>query len=52
MYLLKEQLQIKETCVPRKDTSTDLYINWNAHTPLEWRIGTLSNLVKQAKTVL
>ena len=32
MYLLKEQLQIKETCGPRKGTSTDLHINWNAHT--------------------
>ena len=40
-----------ETCVHRKDTCTDLYINRNVHTPLEWKIGTLRNLVKHAKTV-
>ena len=51
MYLLKEQLQIKETCGPRKGTSTDLHINWNAHTPIEWRTGTLRNLVKRVKIV-
>ena len=26
-------------------------INWNAHAPLEWKIGALRNLVKRAKTV-
>ena len=40
-----------EICVHRKETSTDLYINWNAHAPMEWKIGTLRNLVKRAKTV-
>ena len=39
-----------ETCIHRKETSTDLYINWNAHVPMEWKIGTLKNLVKRAKT--
>ena len=40
-----------ETCVHRKETSTDLYINWNSHTPVKRKIGTLRNLVKRAKTV-
>ena len=40
-----------ETCAHRKETSTDLYINWNSHAPVEWKIGTLRNLVKRAKTV-
>ena len=34
MYLLKEN-QIEnqtETCVHRKETSTNFYINWNSHT--------------------
>ena len=35
-----------ETCVHRKEKSTDLYINRNAHASIEWKIGTLRNLVK------
>ena len=27
-----------ETCVHRKETSTDLYSNWNSHAPMEWKI--------------
>ena len=30
-----------ETCVHRKETSTNLYMNWNSHAPMEWKIGTL-----------
>ena len=30
-----------ETCVHRKETSTNLYLNWNSHAPMEWKIGTL-----------
>ena len=51
MYIRKEQLQIKETCVSRKDASTELYIYWNAHLPVEWKVGTLRYLVKRAETV-
>ena len=40
-----------ETCFHRKETSTDFYINWNAHPPKEQKIGRLRNLVKLAKTV-
>ena len=40
-----------ETCVHRKETSIDLYINWNSNAPVEWKIGTLRKLVKRAKTV-
>ena len=40
-----------ETCVHRKETNTDLYINWNSQAPMECKIGTLRNLVKRAKTV-
>ena len=35
-----------ETGVSRKPTSTDIYMNWNAHAPTEWKIGTLRNLIK------
>ena len=40
-----------KACVHRKETSTDSHINWNAHAPLVWKVGTLGNLVKRAKTV-
>ena len=40
-----------KACVHRKEISTDSHINWNAHAPLVWKIGTLGNLVKRAKTV-
>ena len=40
-----------ETCAHRKETRTTLYINWNSHAPIEWKIGTLRNLVKRAKTI-
>ena len=28
-----------------------MHINWNAHAPLVWKVVTLGNLVKRAKTV-
>ena len=40
-----------ETCVHGKETSTDLYINSDAHATMEWNIGTLRNRVKRAKAV-
>ena len=40
-----------ETAVYRKSTSTDIYINWNAHAPTELKIGTLRNLIKRAKLI-
>ena len=40
-----------ETCVYRKEASTDFYINLSAHAPPEWKIQTLRNLVRRAKTV-
>ena len=40
-----------ETSAYRKPTSTDIYINWNAHAPTEWKIGTLRNLIKRAKLI-
>ena len=41
-----------ETCVHKEETNTNyLYIKWNLHAPMEWKTGTLRNLVKRAKTV-
>ena len=40
-----------ETGAYRKPTSSDIYINWNAHAPTELKIGTLGNLIKRAKLI-
>ena len=40
-----------ETSVYRKSTCTNIYINWNSHAPTNWKIGTLRNLTKRAKSI-
>ena len=40
-----------ETSVYRKATCTSIYINWPSHAPLNWKIGTLRNLIKRAKSI-
>ena len=37
-----------ETIVFRKETSTDIHMNWNSHAPMQWKIDTLKNLVKRS----
>ena len=38
-----------ETSVYRKESNTDIYINWYSHAPLQWKIGTLQNLITMNK---
>ena len=38
-----------QTRVYWKSTSSNIYLNWNAHAPTEWKVGTLRSLIKQAK---
>ena len=40
-----------ETSVYRKATCTSIYINWHSNAPSNWKIGTLRNLVKRAKSI-
>jgi len=40
-----------QSTVYRKPTNTDVYINWNAHAPKIWKIGTIRTLVKRALTI-
>ena len=40
-----------ETSVYRKATYTNIYINWHSHAPSSWRVGTLRNLIKRAKSI-
>ena len=40
-----------ETFVYRKATCTNTYINWRSHGPSNWKIGTLRNLIKRAKSI-
>ena len=37
-----------ETTVFRKETNSDVYMNWNSHAPIQWEIGLLKNLVKRS----
>ena len=37
-----------ETGVYRKKTNSDLYMNWDSHSPRAWKIGTLKNLTRRA----
>ena len=36
------------TGVYRKDSDTNIYINWNSYAPKEWKIGTLKGLFRRA----
>ena len=40
-----------ETFVYREATCTNTYINWCSHAPSNWKIGTLRNLIKRAKSI-
>ena len=40
-----------ETSVYRKATCTNININWHSHDPSNWKIGTLRNLIKRAKSI-
>ena len=53
--LLKSQFLIRrlangklEATVFRKERNTDVCMNWNSHAPMQWKIGTLKNLVKRS----
>ena len=34
-----------------KESNTDIYINWFSHGPLQWKIGSLRNLITRAKNI-
>ena len=36
-----------ETTVFRKETNTDIYMNWNSHASIQWKIGTLKKFSKK-----
>ena len=40
-----------ETSAYRKVTYTNIYINWHSPAPSNWRVGTLRNLIKRAKSI-
>ena len=37
-----------ETSVYRKETNTDIYMNWYSHAPTIWKIATLKSLIRRA----
>ena len=40
-----------ETTVFRKETNTDLYINWNSHAPMQWKRRPLKNLIQRSISI-
>ena len=40
-----------DTDIHRKQTDTNIYLNWNAFAPKIWKIGTLKGLVRRAFTI-
>ena len=47
MYLSRVQELKLDKTVFRKETNTDLYINWNSPATIEWKQGSLKNLIKR-----
>ena len=37
-----------QTIIFRKETSTDLYMNWNSHAPFQWKSGASKNFGKRS----
>ena len=37
-----------EITIFRKETNKDVYMSWNSHASIQWKIGTLKNLVKRS----
>ena len=40
-----------QTTVFRKETNTDLYINWNSHAPIQWKRGSFKNLIQRSISI-
>ena len=40
-----------ETTFYQKPTGINIYINWNAQAPPEWKIGTIRKLIKRVKVI-
>ena len=40
-----------ETTIYKKETNTDLYIDWYSHAPIDWKKSTLRGLIKRALLV-
>ena len=38
--------EVIETTVFRKETKTNIYINWNSHALMQWKIGILTNVIQ------
>ena len=40
-----------EKTVFRKETNTDLYINWNSHAPIQWKLESSENLIQRSISI-
>ena len=48
VLVLRENDGNLHTSVYRKNTNTDIYMNWYSHTPKTWKVATLKCLIKRA----
>ena len=48
VLLERNNNNILETSVYRKETNNNMYINWHSYSPKPWKINTLRNMVKRA----
>ena len=49
--LLIKNANIIDTTVYRKRTNTNIYLNWNSHTPATWKRETLRTILSRAYTI-
>ena len=40
-----------ETTVYRKPTNNNIYIHWNSYGPKQWKVGTLSGIIRRAYVI-
>ena len=48
VLIMKEEDGRIQTGVYRKATNNSIYIHWNSYAPKQWKIGTLSGMIRRA----
>ena len=48
VLIIKEENGGIQTGVYRKETNNSIYIHWNSHAPNQWKVGTLSGMIRRA----
>ena len=51
VLLTKEENGTLQTSVYRKPTNNNIYINWQAYAPKQWKVATLTGIIKRAHEI-